>query len=184
MVGQARRRGLLGGGGPLNGSGPARRRRLGIILVTAAIVFGLDHLTKWLVVQRVPLYTQVPAGSPVTIHHIENTGAAFGLFPQFQGLYLAVAAVVAVYILVAGPRMSGHSFRQVVLGAILGGAISNGVDRLAQGHVTDFIDFHVWLLQVFNVADMAIVGGMLIIVIGLTVGGEHAAAAEGAVSER
>jgi len=46
----------------------------------------------------------------------------------------------------------------VALGGILGGSISNGIDRLVQGYVVDFIDFHFWLFQIFNVADMAIVG--------------------------
>jgi signal peptidase II len=62
--------------------------------------------------------------------------------------------------------MGGGLFRQVVLGCILGGALADGIDRLIFGHVTDFIDFHVW--PVFNVADMAIVGGMLVIVYELT----------------
>jgi len=87
----------------------------------------------------------------------------FGLFPNFQQLYLVVAFLVSAYILVVGPRMQGSLGRQVILGAILGGAISNGVDRALRGHVTDFIDFHFW--PVFNVADMAIVGGMLLAVV-------------------
>jgi signal peptidase II len=150
-------------------TGPARslrstRRRYTILLTTAIVVIALDHLTKWLVSTHVVLDTQVPAGSPVTIHYIQNSGAAFGLFPQFDFLYLVVAAVVAGYILVYGPSMGGGMLRLLALGCILGGSISNGVDRLAQGYVVDFIDFHFWLFQIFNVADMGIVGGMLVIV--------------------
>jgi signal peptidase II len=47
-----------------------------------------------------------------------------------------------------------------VLGMILGGAVSNGFDRLTQGYVVDFIDLHRW--PVFNVADMSIVVGILL----------------------
>ena len=77
---------------------------------------------------------------------------------------VVVAMIVAAYILVYGPRMGGGLLRLLALGGILGGAISNGIDRLVQGYVVDFIDFHFWLFQIFNVADMAIVGGMLVVV--------------------
>ena len=140
------------------------RRRYAIMLATAVVVFALDHISKWLVSTHVVLDTQVPAGSPVTIHYIQNSGAAFGLFPQFDFLYLVVAAIVAGYILLYGPSMGGGMLRLLALGCILGGSISNGVDRLVQGYVVDFIDFHFWLFQIFNVADMGIVGGMLVIV--------------------
>jgi signal peptidase II len=150
---------------------PARRsrlrstpRRYAIMVITAAVVVAIDHLTKWLVVNHVKLDTQVPAGSPVTIHYIQNSGAAFGLFPQFTFLYLVVAAIVAGYILLYGPRMGGGLLRLLALGGILGGSISNGIDRLISGSVVDFIDFHFWLFQIFNVADMVIVGGMLVVV--------------------
>ena len=153
------------------GAAPARRslllstpRRYAVLVITALVVVGIDHVTKWLVVDHVKLDTQVPAGSPITIHYIQNSGAAFGLFPQFTFLYLVVAAVVAGYILVYGPRMGGGVLRLLALGGILGGSISNGVDRLIQGYVVDFIDTHFWLFQIFNVADMAIVGGMLVVV--------------------
>jgi signal peptidase II len=137
-------------------------------MVTAAVVVTLvDHLSKWLVTTHVALDTQVPAGSPVTIHYIQNSGAAFGLFPQLTFLYLVVAAVVAVYILLYGPSTGGGLLRLLALGCILGGSISNGIDRLVQGYVVDFIDFHFWLFQIFNVADMGIVGGMLVIVVQL-----------------
>jgi signal peptidase II len=139
------------------------RRKLAVLLSTAVAVGLLDHLTKWLVTRSLAYGEEWPHGGFVTIHHTENAGAAFGLFPQFTQLYLIVAVAVAVYILIIGPRMSGGLFRQVVLGCILGGAVSNGIDRAVAGHVTDFIDFHFW--PVFNVADMAIVGGILFAVV-------------------
>jgi signal peptidase II len=142
------------------------RRRFAVLLLTAAFVVVLDHLTKWWVSSALLLDSQVPSSGPVTIHYIQNSGAAWGILPQFTYFYVVVAAVVVAVILVAVPRMGGGLFRQVVLGCVLGGALSDGVDRLLFGHVTDFIDFHVW--PVFNVADMAIVGGMLVIVYELT----------------
>jgi signal peptidase II len=142
-----------------------RRRQLAVLLSTAALVFALDHLTKWLVTQHIALGDQVPESGPVTFHHIENRGAAFGLFPQMQFVFLAVALVVATYILIAGRRFGPGVFPQVLLGMVLGGALANAVDRLAQGYVVDFIDLQRW--PVFNVADMAIVVGILLGVLTL-----------------
>jgi signal peptidase II len=51
----------------------------------------------------------------------------------------------------------------VLLGMILGGALSNGVDRLVQGSVVDFIDFHFW--PVFNVADSCIVVAIILLLV-------------------
>jgi signal peptidase II len=140
----------------------ARARSLAVLLGTAAAVFGLDHLTKWLVVQHLGLGDQWPSSGPVTIHHIQNRGAAFGLFPQLQTVFLVVAVLVSVYIIVAGPRFAQGLWAQVTLGAILGGAVGNAVDRFAQGYVVDFVDLHRW--PVFNLADSAIVVGIVVAV--------------------
>jgi signal peptidase II len=199
VVGEDRRGAVLAGREPLSAGdvsqvapgsadvpqaarGPRSRlrstpRRYAIMVITAGVVVAIDHLTKWLVINHVKLDTQVPAGSPVTIHYIQNSGAAFGLFPQFTFLYLAVAAIVAGYILLYGPGMGGGLLRLLALGGILGGSISNGIDRLISGTVVDFIDFHFWLFQIFNVADMAIVGSMLVVVYQL--GFRHDSVASG-----
>lgn len=153
---------MLAGGAAL--THPASRRRyLLVILGTAALVIGVDHLTKWIVVQSLPLHGVIWPGALVSIDHVENSGAAFGLFPQFQWLYLIVATVVVVYILFVGQRYGNTGYRQVLLGMILGGAVSNGIDRAAQGRVVDFIDLHWW--PVFNVADMSIVIGIALAVL-------------------
>jgi signal peptidase II len=136
---------------------------LAVLLGTAAAVFGLDHLTKWLVVQHLALHDQWPSSGPVTIDYIQNKGAAFGLFPQLQNVFLVVAVLVSAYIIVAGPRFAAGPGAQVTLGAILGGAVANAVDRFAQGYVVDFIDLHRW--PVFNVADSAIVVGIIVAVL-------------------
>lgn len=144
---------------------PRRSVQLAVLVLTAVAVFALDHLSKWLVTQNIPLGGEVTLVGPVTIHHIENRGAAFGLFPQFQFVFLGVALLVAVYILVAGRRFGPGVFPQVVLGVVLGGAVANAVDRVVQGFVVDFIDLQKW--PVFNVADMAIVLGILVGVLTL-----------------
>ena len=164
MVGGACGNSVLAGSAALTHP-VSRRRYLLVILATAALVIGVDHLTKWIVVQNLQLHGVIWPGALVSIDHVENSGAAFGLFPQFQWLYLIVAAVVVIYILFVGQRYGNTAYRQVLLGMILGGAVSNGIDRAVQGRVVDFIDLHWW--PVFNVADMCIVIGIALAVLTL-----------------
>jgi len=111
----------------------------------------------------------------VTIHHIHNRGAAFGLFPQLQTVFLVVAVLVSLYIILAGPHFAAGIGAQLTLGAILGGAVANAVDRFVQGYVVDFVDLHRW--PVFNLADSAIVLGIIVAV--LTFGRQPAEAPSG-----
>jgi signal peptidase II len=141
----------------------SRGRNLAVLLGTALVVFAVDHLTKALVTRNIALGDQVPASGPITIHHVHNSGAAFSLFPQAQALFLVVAAVVSLYIVLAGHRFGSGVGTQVILGLILGGAVANAVDRVAQGYVVDFIDVHRW--PVFNVADSCIVVGLALAVL-------------------
>lgn len=131
-----------------------------LIAVTAAAVFLVDALTKWLVQTRL-----VPGESlPVIpgffyITYVRNAGAAFGLLQHQTLLFIAVALVVIALIVAYGRRVAGSStVMHVALGLLLGGAAGNLLDRILYGRVVDFLDFRLWPF-VFNVADSAIVVG-------------------------
>ena len=141
----------------------SRRHIYVVMLGTAAVVALIDHITKWLVASHLALGQQIWTGSPVSIDHVENSGAAFSVLPQLHWLYLAVALVVSLYIMFSGYKYGTTWYRQVLIGMILGGALSNGVDRLVQGSVVDFIDFHFW--PVFNVADSCIVIAIVVLLV-------------------
>ena len=141
----------------------SRRRIYAVMLGTAAAVALVDHLTKWLVASHLYIGQQIWPDSFVSIDHVENSGAAFSVLPQLHWLYLAVALIVSLYIVFSGYRYGTTWYRQVLLGMILGGALSNGVDRLVQGSVVDFIDFHFW--PVFNVADSCIVVAIVLLLV-------------------
>jgi signal peptidase II len=141
----------------------SRRRIYVVLLGTAAAVAIVDHITKWLVASHLAVGTQIWPGSFVSIDHVENSGAAFSVLPQLHWLYLAVALIVSLYIVFSGYKYGTTWYRQVLLGMILGGALSNGIDRLINGSVVDFIDFHFW--PVFNVADSCIVVSILALLV-------------------
>jgi signal peptidase II len=138
-------------------------RALPILIM--AVVLLLDQVTKRLVETRIPLYgewTPFPALAEIfRITHTANTGAVFGLF-QGTSMFFAILAIIVagaiVYFNLTLP--GGQWLLRLALGLQLGGALGNLTDRLRQGHVTDFIDIGPW--YIFNVADMAIVSGVIL----------------------
>lgn len=138
-----------------------------VIVLVAAVVVVLDQLTKRWIEQNLPLYESIVPFPSLrnffTITHFTNTGAAFGLMRDQNILFLVMAVVVVVAIVVYVRYLPHHKpLVQLALGLQLGGAIGNNlIDRVRQGHVTDFIYFHFW--PAFNIADMAIVGGVLVL---------------------
>jgi signal peptidase II len=128
-------------------------------------VFTLDRVTKSLVVAQVPYGTEVPLlGHVVGIANFHNSGAAFGFAPAGATLFLIASIVVAIGLVIYVARTPGNAWNDSVLGLIMGGTLGNGYDRVVNGTVTDFINFHFW--PVFNVADSAISIGVVALVAG------------------
>ena len=133
-----------------------------LLLLPFALVFGLDQVTKALVRANLFLGESTPRDGLLRITHTSNTGSAFGLFPD-QTMFLIIASLVAIGVLLFVYKkqpFSGFPLR-LSLGMQLGGAAGNLFDRVRVGYVTDFIDIGPW--PVFNIADSAIVIGILIL---------------------
>jgi signal peptidase II len=138
-------------------------------LLIALAVLLLDRITKRVVGQTIPLddvVNIVPGFFRLT--HLENTGAAFSLFADSTALLIAfsVAALAVVSVLLWKDRNVFHS-GTLALSLILGGAVGNLWDRLADGKVTDFLDFYIGVHHwpPFNIADSAIVIGALLLLV-------------------
>jgi signal peptidase II len=136
-----------------------------LVAVAAAALFA-DQLTKALVVRELALGEEVDVLGPLAIHHVRNTGIAFGLFSGWAGVVtlLGAAAVgwMVWYFARAGSR---HPILPVALGLLIGGSAGNLVDRIRLGHVTDFLDVPYW--PAFNLADTFIVAGVAILLAAL-----------------
>jgi signal peptidase II len=144
-----------------------------IVLLVAGIVIGLDQWTKEWVRQTIPKFsTIVPieALNPYFVfEHVDNYGAAFGLFQGAGWFFTIVALIVTVAILAYTTTLPQDKILvRVLLGLQMGGALGNVIDRINQGYVTDFIKMGipgVYYWPNYNIADIAIVTG----VIGLAV---------------
>lgn len=153
---------------------PAPVRRLRALLALAAVVFGLDLLTKILAVHYIdPADPISVVGDTVTLTLVRNPGAAFSMATGMTWLLTLVAVAVVVGVVRIG-RTLRSGWWAMGLGLVLGGALGNLVDRIfrspgpLQGHVVDFVSVGWW--PVFNVADSAIVCGAILLV-ALTVFG-------------
>jgi signal peptidase II len=139
----------------------------------AALVVLLDRASKWLVARNIGLHDNlsvVPGFFRLT--HVENRGAAFGLFSDspsdWKVAMLILFSLIALVVVSALLWKNSHAMTTtgVGLALIMGGALGNLWDRLLEGHVVDFLDFSVggYHWPAFNVADSAIVVGALMLV--------------------
>ncbi len=132
-----------------------------LVLVAGAAVVA-DQLTKQVVGRTLSLGESVDIVGPFTIHHVQNSGIAFGLFGSRTPIVIAVTAIAVGAMLVFFARSGRrHPVLPVALGLVLGGSIANLVDRVRLGYVTDFIDLDAW--PAFNLADSFIVVGVTIL---------------------
>jgi signal peptidase II len=154
---------------------------VGLAVAVAAAV--LDQASKlWLI-----FVTDLASRAPIALTPFLdlvltwNTGISYGLFPQEgplgQWALLALKVIAAVLLWIWLARASSR-LTAVALGLIIGGAIGNAIDRLAYGAVADFVLFHITSLNfrwyVFNIADVAIVVGVALLIYEMLLGSEGA----------
>ncbi|PTL39701.1 signal peptidase II [Alkalicoccus saliphilus] len=140
-----------------------------IYYVIAAVIIALDQFTKWLVVINMEVRESIPIIENVlylTSHR--NEGAAFGILQgQMWLFYIATVGVVAAIIYMIQTQLNGSRWYGTALSLVLGGAVGNFIDRVLEGAVVDFIDMYIFTYNypIFNVADMALVTGVIMVII-------------------
>jgi signal peptidase II len=147
---------------PLGARGP---QWLGLLSVALAAIVA-DQLTKQLVSSQLALDDEVHVAGPLSIHHVQNSGIAFGLFASATPIVTLLTAIAVGWMLYFFARSGArHPVLPVALGLLIGGSASNLIDRVRLGHVTDFIDLGFW--PAFNLADAFIVSGVVILLVAL-----------------
>ena len=140
----------------------ARPRHWAALGAIAAAAIVADQLTKHVVASQLWLDENVKVLGPFSIHHVQNSGIAFGLFAQATGVVIVLTLVAIGWMIVYFSRSGArHPLLPVAVGLLIGGSISNLADRIRLGHVTDFLDLRYW--PAFNLADSFIVIGVAIL---------------------
>ena len=148
------------------------------ILILIAIILGivgLDQLTKWIVVQHLPLYSSFEWIRKV-LHftHVRNEGAAFGILQNQRWVFLVFSTIAIVGLGVYLFRFCKQGWLyKIAFAFLIGGGIGNMIDRIAFGYVVDFIELPFLVLPVlgefpvFNVADSFVTVGVVMLAFAL-----------------
>ena len=151
----------------------SRKTRHWILLfVLIAVVIAADQNSKHWIVDNLRVGESrqpIPFLSPFfQLTRSQNSGAAFGFLSQAGDVFLVIAMIVVAVMLFLYPRIPDNGrLSRLATGLICGGALGNALDRIASGHVIDFIHYQIpgLISNVSNLADHAIVLGVILIFI-------------------
>jgi signal peptidase II len=134
------------------------------VIATAAIV--ADQVTKSAISSSLRLGESVDVAPTLSLWHVRNDGIAFGIFTKRLPVVIGLTGLALFWMLAYFARSGArHRLTPVAIGLLLGGSISNLVDRIRNGYVTDFIYLH-WF-SAFNAADSFIVVGVALLLYSL-----------------
>jgi signal peptidase II len=134
---------------------------LWIIIIAASVI--LDQITKMLVVNGMALYESIPLIKNVlSFTYIHNYGAAWGMLSDHRWVFIVVTALAIIVMPIFLYKYRNlHWMFGLSLSLIIGGAIGNMIDRVFLGYVVDFIQATFIDFPVFNVADICVVCGAI-----------------------
>jgi signal peptidase II len=134
---------------------------VGLGAVALAAIVG-DQVTKEVVRSHLQLDQSIHVLGPLSIHRVQNSGIAFGLFGSATSIVTVLTAIAVGWMLVFFARSGArHPVLPTALGLLIGGSLSNFADRVRLGHVTDFVSIGWW--PAFNLADSFICIGVAIL---------------------
>jgi len=141
-------------------------------LSISVFVIVLDQISKQMVERSFELYESINVIPFFNLTLAYNEGAAFSFLSDaggWQRWFFLILTTVISTVVFFWLKKSEDKIESLALSLVLGGAIGNLIDRLLLGHVIDFLDVyyetHHW--PTFNIADMAIVGGVMLLIVTL-----------------
>lgn len=150
-------------------AGGQRHSTTWVVAVMAGVVLVVDQLTKvWAVATLEGQPSREVLGEVLRLTFVRNPGAAFSL-GSGSTIFVSLLALVIVGVLMFRARNLRSVWWAIAMGGMIGGALGNLTDRVFRepgrlsGHVVDFLALPFW--PVFNVADMAVVGSAVLMMV-------------------
>lgn len=135
--------------------------------MAAVILIGLDQATKHLALLKLePIGSMVLLDGFMDLTFVKNYGVAFGMFSGQRWLILLLAGAITIalmYFYVKLPKTNEYKFVRMAMVLVFAGAIGNMIDRCFRGYVVDFFEFTFFKWPVFNMADIYVVIGVLVL---------------------
>ena len=139
-----------------------------LMAIFSAVVIAVDQIVKYLVVANIPLNTKITVVDGFfSVAYVQNTGAAFSSFQGMQWLFALIFALFTVAVIweFSKKRWPFTTLERWYIVAIYAGGLGNMIDRIRQGYVVDMFTFDFIKFPVFNVADVFITLGCLLLII-------------------
>jgi signal peptidase II len=158
-------------------------KRYGIYAALAALVIGLDQLTKALIVKNIPFYGSVKViPGFLDLTHIHNKGAILGILNSSEHAWTPVvllllnAAALTLVLYYFSKTSEEERAARFGLTLIVGGALGNVVDRIVRGYVVDFVEMYAGRFHwpTYNLADSCISIGAVILILSVILRRPHA----------
>ncbi len=137
-----------------------------IYVIIIAILVAIDQMSKVWALTSLKEIGSIPIIENVFhLTYVENRGAAFGMLQNNQTIFIIVALVASIYGLYYLNTKKVHIIGKSGMILVIAGAIGNLIDRVRLGFVVDYFDFRIVWEYVFNVADVFVVVGTILICI-------------------
>jgi len=144
--------------------------------IVAFIVLIIDLTSKFVLFKELSINkTYVIIKNFFSIDLVKNNGAAFSILENQNIFLISISVIILIYLLYLLNKQTTKFINYLSFGLLIGGLFGNLIDRLFLGYVRDFFSFKIfgYNFAIFNVADVAIVVGALILFILCIVGGKH-----------
>lgn len=157
-----------------------------VILAVAVVI--ADQILKYLVSANMSIGESFPLIPKIlNVYYITNSGASFGILKDHRWIFMTVSSITIILISILFIyiiKTKKYPLLQIAIALLLGGAIGNMIDRVANGFVVDFLEFAFVNFAIFNLADTCITIGSAVLCIYIIIykdvifSGEHNKAAE------
>lgn len=140
-----------------------------MVYTICIVIFLLDRLVKQIIISGMDIYEKITViPNFFDIYYVQNKGAAFSIFSGFYFIFIIIGCIL-VYILVKYINKNNNldAIEKWSLGLVLGGILGNLLDRVIYKYVIDYLSFKMfgYSFAIFNIADIAIVIGCLLMII-------------------
>ena len=130
------------------------------------LLIGLDQISKIWAINHLKSVGSIPIIENIFhLTYVENRGAAFGMLENNQAIFIIVALIASIYGLYYLHTKKVNLVCKTGIMLIISGAIGNAIDRLRLGFVVDYFDFRIIWEYVFNIADIFVVVGTILLCI-------------------
>lgn len=142
-----------------------------MIIIISLISLLFDMGSKYLISRMFTLYeSKIIINNFLNITYVRNTGAAWSILDTNTWIVTVISLLIImgiIYYIYRNRNKINKKIVKIGYGLVLGGSIGNFIDRIIYGYVVDFIDIDIfgWNYPIFNLADMFIVGGVILLMI-------------------